>query len=130
MVTALHKVVVHAYAVEMHLEVVVRMEVLYPSQFPLFISVANMPCFVIATDLEVAAILAEAHRELALLDDLLLEHHVVNRLKSVQIHSRFLRAESKDPVSILRVEVLGLCVHAAEGIGEGICPSMIVLAHM
>ena len=92
--SSLHLVIIHHHTTIWHFEVGVCIQHLDPcnvfivSQF----FVLKMPCVVIASDLEVASILTQTHGELSLFDDALLLHHVVDRLKPIQIHSWFLSA--------------------------------------
>lgn len=43
----------------------------------------NMSCLVISSDLEIATVFAETHRELAIFNDPLLVHHVVDWFKAI-----------------------------------------------
>ena len=79
-----------------------------------------MTGLVVTTNLKVATVLAEAHREHALLDDALLFHHVVDGLESIDVRARSLRTQTHDAICILSVKVLCLSLHAAECIFEHI----------
>ena len=79
-----------------------------------------MACLVIPTDLKVAAVLAQTHRKDSLLDDALLFHHIVNRFKPVNVHGWALRAQPKNPICILAIEVLSLGLDATECVFEHI----------
>ena len=50
-----------------------------------FFSLTNMTGHIIASHLEVATVFAKAHRDLSLLNYLLVIHHIVDRLKSIEI---------------------------------------------
>lgn len=87
--SSFHLVIIHHHTAIRHFKVSVSIQHLDPcdvfsaSQF----SVLEMTCVVIASDLKVASILTETHGELSLFNDALLLHHVVDRFKSIQIHS-------------------------------------------
>ena len=115
--TTVHRVVVDEHAAEAHFEVVVLVQKLDPLDIVGSVSGAwDVSCLVVAPDLEVAAVFAEAHGELALLDDALLVHHVVNGLKAIQVLTGSLRAEPENPVGLLAVKVLGFSVHTAKSV--------------
>ena len=130
--------VVHHDSAEGHLEIVVSFQHLSP----LYIIVEftrcqitcncwlawNVTCLIIATDLEVASVFAEAHRDLSLFDYALLLHNVIDWLKPVQVHRRSIRAESQDTIGLLTVEVLGLRMHTAKGILKHVEFSIVALA--
>jgi len=84
----------------------------------------------VTANLEVSPILAKTHAKLASLNDLLLEHHVVDWLESVQILLGSLARQAKDAVCLLTVEVLGLCVDAAKCVLEHIDPEVEILSEI
>lgn len=73
-----------------------------------------MSSFIVAADLKVAAILAKAHGEDAILNNSLLLHDVVYRFKSVIVHSWTLCTQPEYTISILAKEVLCLSLHTAK----------------
>ena len=89
-----------------------------------------MTCTVIATNLEITTVFTQAHGELSLLDNLLLLHHIIDRLKSVQIHPGSLTGESQDPISLLTVKVLGLCVDTPKRVLKHIDAGTEILAEV
>lgn len=118
--------VIHRDAAEGNLEVVILFEHAKPSQ----IFVSDVTGLVIASHLEVPSVLAQAHCELPLLNDVLLLHHVVNGLEPIQIHSRLLTAETQDAISFLGVEVLGFSVDAAKGVFKHVDTEMEVFTEV
>ena len=46
----------------------------------------------------------------------LLKHDIINGFKSIKIHPWLLSAQAKDTVSLLAVEIFGLCVDAPESV--------------
>ena len=80
-----------------------------------------------SSNLEVAAILAQAHRKYSVINDSLLLHHVVYRLKSVYIHGRTLGTKADDSIGLLLIEVLGLSLDASKRVLEHVNPCARVL---
>lgn len=118
--------IIHRDAAEGHLEVIVLFEHAKPGQIFIFY-VASL---VEAAHLEVPSILAKAHRKLPDFNDPLLLHDVVDGLKSIQIHQRFLTTQTQDAISLLGVEVLGLRVHTAKRVFKHVDSEMEVLAEV
>ena len=79
--------VIHLHAPEVNFEIVILVQNFDPPEFLILFSFADMSCLIIAAHLHITSILTEAHSELALLDNLLLEHDIVDWLKPVKIHS-------------------------------------------
>jgi len=115
-----HLVIVHGDSTERHLEIVIAMHEVQPVDIAIVVPlhVDKMTRLIIATDLEVATVLTETHREDALFDDVLLFHHIVNRFKSINIHAWALSAEAQNSIGILRVEILGLSLNTAKSVLE------------
>ena len=75
-----------------------------------------MTSLIIASNLKISAVFPETHRELPLIDYALFLHHIIYRLKSVQVLARSLRAQTQDSICLLAIKVLSLRVHAAKSV--------------
>ena len=108
-------IVVDHDATNLHLKVLSLVQNVNPLQ-SLFISIQKVSRRIPTTHLEVATILAKTHRELPLLDNVLLHHRIINWLVKVFIRSGFLLAQPKDPISFLTIEILCLCMNTTESV--------------
>ena len=116
-IAAIHNMVVNRNTSEGYLEIIVGVEHFDPLHIVVRLTVPlQVARLVVASNLEVAAVFAEAHGNLAFFDDTLLLHHIVYGLESIQIHARSLRAQPEDPISLLTIKVLCFSMHASEGI--------------
>lgn len=82
---------------------------------------------IVATDLEVTAVLAKAEREHLLLDDVGFEHGVYYRL---HVHIDVALGHSQDAIRGLRVEEVGLLLDTAEGELESVEARVICVTEM
>ena len=89
-----------------------------------------MPFAIIASYLQVAAILAQAHRKHFLLDQPILVHHLVDWSEQVGTAILRLHRHAQDPICLLRVEQIGLLLHAAESVLEVIVARVILLTQV
>ena len=92
--TTIHQMIVHHDSAETHFEVIIRVQNFNPFDIVIWQGVWrrgrlwNVTSLVIASNLKISTVLPETHRKLSLIDDALLLHHVIYRLKSVQVLAR------------------------------------------
>ena len=81
--------IVHPNAAERNFEIITNTKELDPCHVKTIVPflVDQVTRLIVAADLKIAAIFAKAHREDAVLNDALLLHHVINGLKSINIHA-------------------------------------------